>query len=151
MLDFGLAKLIRPPLSEINKEAATIRSDLTDTGVIIGTVSYMSPEQTRGEPLDERSDIFSLGCVLYEAATGKLPFNGPSHLAIMHEIAVVDPPLPSAIKPELPREFDLFIGRALAKDKGERYGSATELVEGLKGLSGTPLRQRPTTIAEHRA
>lgn len=137
VLDFGLAKLIRPPLSETEKESTLTGSDLTDTGVIVGTVSYMSPEQTRGEPLDGRSDIFSLGCVLYEAATGKLPFTGPSNLAIMHEIATVDPPRPSTIKPELPRAFDLLIGRALAKDKGQRYGSAAELVEGLNGLSVT--------------
>ena len=67
----------------------------TVPGVIVGTVSYMSPEQTRGDSVDARSDIFSLGCVLYQAATGRLPFQGPSALSIMHEIATANPPIPS--------------------------------------------------------
>ncbi|MCA1602554.1 MAG: protein kinase, partial [Acidobacteria bacterium] len=132
MLDFGLAKMIRS-LREIDKEASTM-TELTDPGQIIGTVAYMSPEQTRGESLDFRTDIFSLGCVLYEAAIGRLPFAGLSLLSILHEIAVTDPPLPSAIRLDLPREFDFVIERALAKDKERRYSSASELADALRGL-----------------
>ncbi|MEW6213069.1 MAG: protein kinase [Acidobacteriota bacterium] len=137
VLDFGLAKLVGRSLGEGITEAGEMRSELTDTGVVVGTVSYMSPEQTRGEELDGRSDIFSLGCVLYEAATGRLPFNGVSTLAIMNEIRTVEPPAPSEIEARLPREFDEIIHRALAKDKEQRYGSAAEMVEELKGLRVT--------------
>ncbi len=134
VLDFGLAKRFQPHSGELNKPGAASISDLTSAGLIVGTVAYMSPEQTRGEELDARSDIFSLGCVLYEAATGKRPFNGLSALSIMHEIATVDPPAPSAIRTGLPREFDAIIRRALAKDKWQRYGSAKELAEALRNL-----------------
>jgi formylglycine-generating enzyme required for sulfatase activity len=95
----------------------------------------MSPEQTRGEPLDARSDLFSLGCVLYEAATGKRPFRGPSALAVMHEVATVNPPPPSALAPALPKAFDAIVRRTLAKDKERRYGSAAELAGALRGLT----------------
>jgi hypothetical protein len=135
VLDFGLAKKARA-LGE-----ATEASGLTDTGLVIGTIPYMSPEQTRGEPLDARSDIFSLGCVLHEAATGARPFKGPSALAIMHEIATVDPPRPSALRPDLPPGFDLVVGRALAKDREQRYASAADLALALRGL-GVPAERR---------
>ena len=133
VLDFGLAKVIRSLPEEIDKEAPTM-ADLTGAGAILGTISYMSPEQTRGEALDERSDIFALGGVLYEAATGKLPFSGPSILSIMHEIASVEQPAPSSVKTDLPREFDQVIARAVAKDKNLRYASATEFKEALRNL-----------------
>jgi serine/threonine protein kinase/tetratricopeptide (TPR) repeat protein len=136
VLDFGLAKMIRPSAEMVDTEAPTV-AELTGSGVVLGTISYMSPEQTRGEVLDARSDIFSLGCVLYEAATGKQPFGGPSRLSIMHEIAAVDPAPPSRIKPELPREFDVIIERALAKEKERRYSSARDLTDALKVLRGT--------------
>src|SRR5437660_3955659 len=138
VLDFGLAKVIRPLPEEIDKEAPTMH-DLTAKGAILGTISYMSPEQTRGELLDERSDIFSLGCVLYEAATGKLPFSGLSILSTLHEIAAVEHPAPSTVNPDLPRDFDQIIGQALAKDRDRRYSSATEIKEALRNLRGASL------------
>src|SRR6266852_9368605 len=87
--------------------------------------------------LDSRSDIFSLGCVLYEAATRSLPFSGPSMLAVMHAIATTDPLSPSRIRPELPREFDLIVERALVKDKERRYSSASEIAQALRNLRAT--------------
>jgi serine/threonine protein kinase/tetratricopeptide (TPR) repeat protein len=135
VLDFGLAKVMRSLAEEIDKEAPTMH-DLTGEGAILGTISYMSPEQTRGEALDERSDIFALGCVLYEAATGKLPFSGPSILSVLHEIAAVEHPAPSTVKPDLPTGFDQAIGRALAKEKELRYSSATEFKAALRNLRG---------------
>jgi tetratricopeptide (TPR) repeat protein len=137
VLDFGLAKIVQSLPGEIDKDASTMLADLTDKGQIIGTISYMSPEQTRGEQLDARSDIFSLGVVLYEAATGRLPFTGPSVLSILHNIATVDPPPPSTIKRDLPLELDLIIARALEKDKERRYASAAELAEALRALRTT--------------
>jgi len=137
VLDFGLAKSVRTIASSgIDYEAQTLTS-LTDEGTVLGTAAYMSPEQTRAQPLDGRSDIFSLGSALYEAATRSLPFPGPSLLAIMHAIATTEAPAPSRVRPELPREFDLIIERALAKDKERRYSSAAEMATALKSLRAT--------------
>ena len=133
VLDFGLAKLIRTVADRVDGDAPTL-TNLTDEGTVLGTAAYMSPEQTRGQALDGRSDLFSLGCVLYEAATRSLPFAGPSMLAIMHAIATTDPPSPSRVRPELPREFDLILERALAKDKEKRYSSAVEMAQALRSL-----------------
>ena len=128
LLDFGLAK---PAPVQEHQQSTTL--GLTDKGVRVGTIAYMSPEQTRGEPLDGRSDAFSLGCVLYEAASGTRAFDGASALSIMHDIATVNPQPPTAIRHELPSEFDLLIQRALAKDKAHRY-TAAELVDALRLL-----------------
>ncbi|HEY9403078.1 MAG TPA: protein kinase [Pyrinomonadaceae bacterium] len=136
VLDFGLAKPLENDSGEVDTEAAT-RLNLTGAGTVLGTVHYMSPEQTRAEPLDARSDIFSLGCVLYEAATGTLPFRGTTMLSVMHAIASSEPRPPSSLKAGLPVEFDLIIDRALAKDKERRYASASELADALKILGGT--------------
>src|SRR5215207_591585 len=136
VLDFGLAKPAESVSGEVNSEAPT-RLNLTGEGAVIGTVLYMSPEQTRAEPLDARTDIFSLGCVLYEAATGRLPFGGASLLSVMQAIVSREPTAPSILRPELPFEFDLIIERALAKDKARRYASAAELADALRVLNGT--------------
>src|SRR5882724_143009 len=136
VLDFGLAKIVRVTDDAVDFEAATL-ANLTDPGTVLGTAAYMSPEQTRGETLDLRSEIFSLGCVLYEAATRTRPFGGQSILSIMHAIAAIDPPPPSKVRPELPREFDLIIERALAKDKERRYQSAAEMGGALRSLRVT--------------
>ena len=130
LLDFGLAK---PAPSVTSQESTTM--GLTQPGVRVGTISYMSPEQTRGETLDGRSDTFSLGCVLYEAASGTRAFDGTSALSIMHDIATVNPPPPSAAHHMLPSEFDLLVQRALAKDREQRY-EAAELADALRLLQG---------------
>jgi len=135
ILDFGIAKLVRTAGVGPQNETVTYLEE-TPAGRIIGTIAYMSPEQTRGEVLDWRTDIFSLGSVLYEAATGRLPFQGASALSLMHEIASVTPRAPSSIRTDLPAEFDLIIERALAKDKAQRYGSAAELADAFDALRG---------------
>ena len=136
VLDFGLAKIVRTVADNVDGEALTLMN-LTDQGTVLGTAAYMSPEQTRGEGLDARSDIFSFGCVLYEAATRSLPFTGPTMLAIMHAIATSDPTPPGRLRPELPREFDLIIEKALAKEKERRYTSVAEMAEALRSLRAT--------------
>jgi tRNA A-37 threonylcarbamoyl transferase component Bud32/Tfp pilus assembly protein PilF len=133
VLDFGLAKLTHSPNENAEAETKTVASE-TAPGIVMGSVAYMSPEQTRGEPLDGRSDIFSLGCVLYEAATGKLPFQGPSMYAVMHEIATATPRPPRVSNGNLPPEFDRVIERAMAKDKKDRYSSAAEMMQALEAL-----------------
>ena len=111
----------------------------------------MSPEQTRGEPLDQRTDLFSLGTVLYQAVTGGLPFRGPRALSIMHEIAVTDPPPLNVLNPGLAPEFSAIVQRALAKNKEERFLSAAEMAEEMKRLRARPaqpLRHSPGHLAE---
>jgi tetratricopeptide (TPR) repeat protein len=136
VLDFGLAKLVRTIADGIDNEAPTLMN-LTDEGTVLGTAFYMSPEQTRGEVLDSRSDVFSLGCVLYEAATRSLPFTGPSILSVMHAIATTDPISPSRVRPDLPREFDLIVERALAKEKEKRYSSVSDKAHEIRSLRAT--------------
>ncbi|HSE98636.1 MAG TPA: protein kinase, partial [Blastocatellia bacterium] len=146
VLDFGLAKVVPPVIAEMSEDAPT-KIDLTDAGIVLGTVPYMSPEQSRGERLDGRSDIFSLGSVLYEVATGKLPFTGPSILAIVHNIAVTHPPPPSSIRPEIPREFDMIIERALAKEREHRYQTGSELAAALNDLRNDSTEHLTTSAA----
>jgi tetratricopeptide (TPR) repeat protein/predicted Ser/Thr protein kinase len=136
VLDFGLAKPFRPA-EGLQSGMATLSTDLTAAGTIAGTVAYMSPEQTRAEILDPRSDVFSLGCVLYEAATGRQPFHAPSTLALMHEIAVAEPPRPSGVRRDVPRAFDAIIERAMKKDREQRYATAGQMAESLRGLLST--------------
>src|SRR6478672_4620257 len=134
ILDFGLAKPAVPGPHRLGEET----QQSTAPGMIVGTVAYMSPEQTQGMVLDGRSDIFSLGCVLYEAATGRPPFQGPSTLAILHEIAAAEPPPPGKLNIGLPPAFDRIIRRALAKDRKDRYQSSLELAEELGALRVNP-------------
>lgn len=136
VLDFGLAKSVRTIVDSVDHDAPTL-TNLTDEGTVLGTAAYMSPEQTRGQALDRRSDIFSLGCVLYEAATRTLPFTGPSMLSVMHAIATFGPPPPSRLRPELPKEFDSILERAMAKERESRYSSAGEMAQALRDLRAT--------------
>ena len=102
-------------------------SQMTEAGSIIGTAQYLSPEQARGAPVDESSDLYSTGILLYELLTGELPFNGetPVEIAMKHLSQV--PPAPSTIRTEIPRDLDLVVLRALAKEPADRYRSAKEL------------------------
>jgi non-specific serine/threonine protein kinase len=137
LLDFGLAKKIEALSGNTPSRPVSpwqSPSDLTEDGQVMGTVSYMSPEQMRGEALDGRSDIFSLGCVLYEAATGKVAFPGPAIRDVMHQIVNIDPPPPGSHRPELPPEFDVVIARAMEKDREMRFASAAELADALNAV-----------------
>ena len=111
--------------------------DATAAHTILGTPAYMSPEQTRGEELDPRSDLFSFGCVLYEAATGVRPFRGSSLPEILREVVSGHPPPPSSLRPELPAGWDSILMRTLAKDRDRRYQSAADLFSALEELRGS--------------
>ena len=142
VLDFGIAKVMRGGSD----------TQLTAEGQVIGTVAYMSPEQSRGEETDFRSDLFSLGSVLYEAATGRPPFQAASILGLMHEIATREPEPPTTYRPELRPDFVRAVMRCLAKDPGQRPESAMELATELKSLTipeqpRAQVRQKRPTVA----
>ncbi len=138
LLDFGLAKLApegnAPGTTLGSLDDVTAEEALTSPGIAMGTVAYMSPEQARGEELDARTDLFSFGAVLYEMATGRVAFSGPTSAVIFHAILERTPPLPSAVKPNLPARFDEIVSKALEKDRTLRYQSAAEIGADLKRL-----------------
>jgi serine/threonine protein kinase/tetratricopeptide (TPR) repeat protein len=127
VLDFGLAKLDDPRSDQAITAATAELRVFTVPGVAMGTAAYMSPEQARGEDLDARTDIFSLGAVLYEMATGKMAFPGTTMAIVLKAILDETPPPPSQIVPSLPHGLDHVIGKALEKDRGLRYQNAADL------------------------
>jgi serine/threonine protein kinase/tetratricopeptide (TPR) repeat protein len=136
VLDFGLAKLTEREHSSIDTEAPTKSLFNTAPGIVMGTVSYMSPEQARGHQVDARTDIWSLGVVLYEMVTQKQPFSGATMMDMIIAIAERDP-VPLS-KHGLPTELDRIVNRSLAKDRTQRYQSAEELLVDLKNLKQEP-------------
>jgi serine/threonine protein kinase/Tol biopolymer transport system component len=137
ILDFGLAKLTRPDLAmeTIGATADTPGPlQLTSPGSTVGTISYMSPEQARGEQLDPRTDLFSLGVVIYRMATGRLPFSGSTSAVVFHAILELDPVPVLQLTPTLPPKLEEIVGKALEKDRDLRYQSAADLRGDLKRL-----------------
>ena len=135
VLDFGLAKLTeRPASEETDTEAVTRALVQTDAGLVLGTSQYMSPEQARGKPVDERTDIWSLGVVLYEMATGRAPFSGETKTDVIVAIAKSEPPALARFVPKAPPELEWIVLKALRKDVDERYQTVKELESDLKKL-----------------
>jgi len=134
VLDFGLAKVEEGSTPDARTAAETRPELLTTPGVAMGTVAYMSPEQARGEELDSRTDIFSLGSVLYEMATGKLAFPGKTSAVVFKKILDEAPMAITEANPKSPAELEPIIGKALEKDREIRYQSAADLRADLKRL-----------------
>ena len=153
VLDFGLAKVVEAA-GEGGTRGATkptvdeISEHLTSPGVALGTAAYMSPEQARGEPLDARTDLFSLGAVLYEMATGRRPFGG-STTAILHDAILNRTPLaPGRLNPEIPSRLEDIISKALEKRREVRYGRAADICADLKRLKRDTDSSQRSTPAE---
>jgi beta-lactam-binding protein with PASTA domain/predicted Ser/Thr protein kinase len=141
--DFGIARAL----------VADGEQTVTQTGMVIGTASYLSPEQAQGNPVDARSDVYSLGCVLYEMLAGRAPFAGDSPLSIAYKHVREDPEPPSTVNPDVPRALDAIVLKAMSKNPDNRYATATEMDEDLQRfLSGqrvlaTPVLADDTMVA----
>ncbi len=127
VMDFGLAR------------AADDRSKVTQSGTLIGTLGYMSPEQCRGEELDFRTDIYSLGVVLYEMLTGTAPFDAPNEAAMIHKIINEDPAEAKKLDPNIPADIDATVSRAISKEREKRYASISEFLGNIQQLERSTL------------
>src|SRR5271170_4149245 len=137
ILDFGLAKMMAAPGNDGRTASGNVTLDdgnLTSPGIAVGTVAYMSPEQTLGKDLDSRTDIFSLGVVLYEMATGRQAFSGSTSAAVLDAILNRAPVAPVRINPDVPQELERIINKSLEKDRTMRYQTAADLRTDLKRL-----------------
>ena len=154
ILDFGLAKVEQP---KVDSDSPTATVALTQVGTVMGSVAYMSPEQARGETLDGRSDLFSLGAVLYEAACGKPAFDGLTPAVVYNAILSFSPTPLGQVRPSIPPELERIISKALAKDRNLRYPSAAELKTDLlrlqrdleaggSGAASTAAPKRPSSL-----
>src|SRR5262249_22727248 len=127
LTDFGLARAVDD-------------DSLTQSGVIAGTPQYMSPEQARGEPVDHRSDLFSLGSVIYEMVTGHVPFRASNAMAILKRVCEEEPPSLRESNPQVPPWLEMIVAKLMTKDVRQRFQSADEVVEALgRALTDTRL------------
>jgi Serine/threonine protein kinase len=133
VLDFGLAKLTEA--ATLQQEAVTVVMDKTREGVILGTVGYMAPEQVEAKAVDARADVFSFGCILYEAVTRQRPFRGASDIDVMHRILHDEPRPIAELAPEAPMELKRIVRRCLAKSPDERFQSIRDLALELRDLA----------------
>ena len=136
VVDFGLAKLtpVVVGVDEVDREALTRPRVKTSAGMVMGTVTYMSPEQTRGEKLDQRTDLWSLGVVLYELLAGRAPFDRPTPSEVIAGILEREPPPLADYLAEIPSELQRIISKALTKDREQRYQTAKDLLVDLRHL-----------------
>ncbi|MGB6874895.1 MAG: protein kinase [Candidatus Acidiferrales bacterium] len=136
LLDFGLAKHSSLAATQTQPDSPTLTNDacLTSPGSTVGTIAYMSPEQARGESLDERSDLFSLGVVMHEMATGRRPFEGSTTAVIFDSILNRQPPSVTEANPALPPAFASMLARLMAKNPRDRYPTAREVLDALREI-----------------
>src|SRR5215207_4868569 len=133
VMDFGIARAV-------SDSAAT----MTSTAAVIGTAQYLSPEQARGEGVDARSDVYSLGCLLYELVTGAPPFTGDSPVSVAYQHVREDPRLPSSINPQIPPELDAIVLKSMSKNPANRYQSAADMRSDLlRALAGQRVEATP--------
>ncbi|MDQ2747427.1 MAG: serine/threonine-protein kinase, partial [Acidobacteriota bacterium] len=139
VLDFGIAKLAAPVAAPIDAEGETLAKIPTQTqrGMILGTLNYMSPEQVRGQPIDARSDIFSLGIVVYEMLTGAEPFNKPTPSDVIAAILTEHPPTVTQIRMDAPAELERIVSKSLKKNRDERYQTSKDFLLDIKSLRKT--------------
>ena len=136
VLDFGIAKLSEKRAGEHGRRSGmTVTSSISEPGMVMGTARYMSPEQARGVDVDARSDIFSLGSVMYELVTGRSAFEGETASDVIAEILKVEPPPPAELAPDIPPEIEHIIGKALRKDRENRYQNVKDLLIDLQDYS----------------
>ncbi len=134
VLDFGLAKLAAPESDPALTQAATVATPLSGAGLIAGTAPYMAPEQLRGEAVDARSDLFALGVVMYELASGRRPFGGATNADIGSAILRDAPPPLASLRGDLPAELERIVGRCLEKHPRERFQTALDVANDLRRL-----------------
>jgi Tol biopolymer transport system component len=156
VLDFGLAKLTEPKAARFDSKAPTRMRGNTSPGMVLGTVNYMSPEQARGLAVDERTDIWSLGVVLYEMLSGSAPFKGETPTDVTVSILEREPASLATLSEEIPAELDWIVKKALRKDREERYQTIREMSGDLRGVRReldfeARLEQTATPPARHSA
>ncbi|MFC9766902.1 Stk1 family PASTA domain-containing Ser/Thr kinase [Rhodococcus jostii] len=137
VMDFGIARAI-----------SDASSPMTQTAAVIGTAQYLSPEQARGEQVDARSDVYSLGCVLFEILTGEPPFKGDSPVAVAYQHVREDPQTPSAVNPDIPRELDSVILKAMSKNPANRYQTAADMRSDLVRVLGGQRPSAPMVMSD---
>jgi serine/threonine-protein kinase len=136
VVDFGISKSLRA-----SEEQEPEAPRLTQTGMVLGTPLYMSPEQARGdENLDHRVDVYALGVIMYEAATGRVPFSGTNYLSVISQVLNEQPKPLRDLRPELSEEFEAIVAHAMAKDRTHRYASANDMLADLNALIDDPTR-----------
>ena len=133
LLDFGLAKAAA---GETARADEPTQLALTQAGMVFGTVAFMAPEQLDGRQVDQRSDVWAFGCVLYEMVTGRRAFDGPTPAAVAAAILERDPPAPSAIEPKMPGALDRVVRKCLARDPDARWQTAADLRDELHWVAG---------------
>jgi serine/threonine protein kinase len=143
ILDFGLAKVIQP------KGSANLAATITLPGVALGTIGYMSPEQVRGQPTDQRADIFALGAILYEMVMGKQTFQRPTSADTISAILNEEPPSIAELAPDTPATLERLIRRCLEKNPEQRFQSASDLAFALEALSDPSMvRERSASSSQ---